>query len=225
MLTALVVAGAVAAGAPFAAVLALWLALARPVWFLAAVAAFTVWHLRARLRTRSGGLDAEAAVLRAAASELAAGASLRWALASAARSAGRIDLSRVERLCSAGRPMEEIAGAVEQSLPVNGRRAAAALHLSGRTGAAPRRVLERLAAQAADLGALARERRVMTVQARMSAALVGGAPLLLLAVLGATGRLSGLLGEPAGRALLAVGIGLLVVGIAVVVLMVARADR
>jgi Flp pilus assembly protein TadB len=206
-------------------VLAIWLALVRPVWFLAAVAGWAAWHQRARFRAERAAPDAEAAVLRAIAAELAAGASLRGSLVAAAGTSQDVDLSRVARLAAAGRPMDEIADAVEESLRVNGRRAAAALHLAGRTGAAPRRVLDRLAAQAADLGALARERRALTAQARMSAALVGGAPVVLIAVLGFTGRLSGLLDDPAGRVVLTAGATLLLAGITAVVIMLARANR
>jgi Flp pilus assembly protein TadB len=169
--------------------------------------------------------DAEAAVLRAVAAELAAGRSLRGSLAAAAGASQDVDMSRVARLAAAGRPMDEIAAVVEESLQVNGRRAAAALHLAGRTGAAPRLVLERLAAQAADLGALARERRVLTAQTRMSAGLVGGAPVALVVLLGVTGRLAGLVDDPAGKAVLVSGAALLLAGIAAVAIMLARANR
>lgn len=225
MLTAVVLGLVLGGGAPVPVVVALWLALVRPVWFLAGTAGWAGWHRWRLLRRRAAGPDAEAAVLRAMAGELAAGASLRAAVAAAAGSAEGIDLSRAARLAAAGRPMGEVAAALEAALPVNGRRAAAALHLAGRTGAAPRRVLERLAGQAADLGALARERRAMTAQARLSAAVVGGAPLALLGVLAATGRIGGLAGDPAGRVMLGVGLVLLVGGIGVVAAMVARADR
>lgn len=225
MLTTVVLAAALAAGAPLPVVAVLGLALLRPVWFLAAAAGWGLWRRRAARRARARMPDAEAAVLRAVAGELAAGASLRGALAGAAGAAGGIDLSAAARLAGVGRPMHEVAAAVESALPVNGRRAAAALHLAGRTGAAPRRILERLAGQAADLGALSRERRAMTAQARLSAALVGGAPLALLALLAATGRLAGLVGDPAGRVVLGVGVGLLAAGIAAVAAMVAGADR
>jgi Flp pilus assembly protein TadB len=225
MLTAVVVGGLLGAGVPVGVVVAVWLAVIRPVWFLVAVAGWAAWHQRARFRARGASADAEAAVLRAVAAELSAGASLRGSLSAAAGTSESVDMSRVARLAEAGRPMDEVADAVEEALSVNGRRAAAALHLAGRTGAAPRGVLERLAAQAADLGALARERRVLTAQARMSAALVGGAPVALVAVLGITGRLSGLFGDPIGRVVFATGAALLLAGMAAVAIMLARANR
>jgi Flp pilus assembly protein TadB len=225
VLTAVVAGGLLGAGVPVGVVVAVWLAVVRPMWFLVAVAGWAAWHQRERLRTRPASPDAEAAVLRAVAAELSAGASLRGSLVAAAGTSGLVDLSRVARLAEAGRPMDEVAYAVEEALRVNGRRTAAALHLAGRTGAAPRRVLERLAAQAADLGALARERRVLTAQARMSAALVGGAPVALVAVLGITGRLSGLMGDAAGRIVLATGAALLLAGMTAVGIMLARANR
>lgn len=224
MLIAVLLAGALAAGAPVGAVAVVALAALRPVWFLMAAAGWAVVHVVRRRRDRPGP-DDEAALLRSAAAELRAGASLRSALASAADAAPRLDLRRVRRLAAAGAPMAEVGAALADSLPVNGPRAAAALELAGRTGAAPRRLLDALAAQAAESGGLAGERRALTAQARLSAALVGGAPLGLLALLGGAGRLGGLLDDPAGRAVLAVGLTLLAAGIGLVALMVVRADR
>jgi Flp pilus assembly protein TadB len=224
MVIALLLAGALAAGAPAWAVALVALAAVRPWWFLTGVA---IWAGAHRLRRRRDlpGPDDEAALLRSAAAELAAGASLRSAVMAAAGAAERLDMRRVARLAAAGRPMHEVGSAVAESLQVNGRRAAAALELAGRTGAAPRRVLDALAAQATDLGRLAVERRALTAQARLSAAVVGGTPLLLLAVLGVAGRLGPLLADPAGRVVLSAGLGLLAAGIGTVALMVARAER
>jgi Flp pilus assembly protein TadB len=82
-----------------------------------------------------------------------------------------------------------------------------------------------LAARADDIGTLARERRALTAQARLSAWIVGGAPLGLLAILAVTGRLGGLLGDPVGRFVLGVGLALEFAGAATVVLMVRRSTR
>ena len=72
---------------------------------------------------------------------------------------------------------------------------------------------------------LARERRALTSQARASAAVVGGAPVLLAGAAALTGRLGTLAGSPAGPVILGVGFGLQAAGIAVVWSMVRRATR
>ncbi|NQV07473.1 hypothetical protein HQ535_13065, partial [bacterium] len=82
-----------------------------------------------------------------------------------------------------------------------------------------------LAVRAADHGRLNRERRALTAQAKASAAVVGGAPVLLAAAAALTGRFGSLMESAAGPVILGVGVGLQAVGMAVVWSMVRRATR
>ncbi len=224
MLTAMILALALAAGAPLpalgVAVLALW----QPLWLLVAA---VVWAALARRRRRqaAAGPDDEAGFLQGLASELDAGASLRAAVPAAATRAPALDLSRACRLAGAGLPAEEVGEALQAALPVNGRLAAAAFRLASATGGRVAALFHALAARAAEVGRLSRERRALTAQARASAWVVGGMPLALLALLAATGRIGPLLSAPAGALVLGGGLALEAAGVLVVWLMVRGAGR
>ena len=196
-----------------------------PPWLvLAGVACWVVLLKMKSGRTRATA-DDEADVLRGLAAELAAGASLRSGLSAAASRSDAIDLSEAARLAEAGMPMPAVAGAVERALPVNGRLAGSALRLAAETGAPIGRLAADLAVRAADHGRLNRERRALTAQAKASAVVVGGAPVLLAAAAALTGRFGSLMESAAGPVILGVGVGLQAVGMAVVWSMVRRATR
>ncbi|MCU0282195.1 MAG: hypothetical protein MUE66_10395, partial [Acidimicrobiia bacterium] len=188
MLSAVVLALALAAGAPLpalgVAVLALW----QPLWLLVAA---VVWAAVVRRRRRRGapGPGDEAGFLQGLAAELDAGASLRAAVSAAATRAPALDLSRACRLAEAGLPAEEVGEALQAALPVNGRLAAAAFRLASTTGGRVASLFHTLAARAAEVGRLSRERRALTAQARASAWVVGGMPVALLLLLAVTGRM------------------------------------
>jgi Flp pilus assembly protein TadB len=82
-----------------------------------------------------------------------------------------------------------------------------------------------LAVRAVEAGDLIRERRALTAQARLSAALVGGAPIAVVALLVVSGRASALLDSTGGRTIGAIGLALLVAGGLVVWAMVRRAEH
>lgn len=212
---------AVGFGAPVVWVAVLAAAVLRPAWFLAGVAGWAVWH---RLRGRPAAAGEEAAFLRGMAAELSAGASLRSAVAAAAARAPGLDLRRAVRLCAAGRPAEEIGSALREGLPGNGRAAAAAFRLAVRTGGSVTRVVEALATRAEAEDRLARERSAATAQARLSAWLVGGIPVGLLAFVWVTGHGPDPAGMgTAGPLMLAAGLGSIGTGGLVVWAMVRRA--
>ena len=223
MITIVVLAMALVAGSPLLLVGAIALAVWRPWWFLAAVAG---WAIVARIRSgpQAGPAD-EADFLRGVAAELAAGGSLRSAVVAAADRAPRLDLHRVVRLARAGFPADRIGDAIRDALPCNGRAAAAAFGLAATTGGSVSGIMGTLAARADEVGSLTRERKALTAQARLSAWVVGGAPIALLGVLAATGRLSGLVDDPVGRVVLIVGLALELAGAAAVVWMVRGAER
>ena len=223
MIAVVLMAGAIALGSHWGLIGIIALAVWRPWWFLIGVAGWAVVH-RLRARSNAGSGD-EADLLRGISAELAAGASLRSAVVAAADRAPALDLRPAVRLARAGFPASRIGDVLAAALPRNGRLVAAAFRLAATTGGRAAGVMTTLAARADDVGALTRERRALTAQARLSAWVVGGAPLLLLVVLGVTGRLSGLLGDPMGRVVLGVGVLLELAGAAVVVTMIHRAGR
>jgi len=222
VLTAAVAAVGLAAGLPLPVVAAAALAAAQPWWL---VVALVIWVVVSRVRRPRGpGPGDEAGFLGALAAELTAGASLRSAVAAAAERTPALDLGPATRLATAGMPAEQVGGALGEALPVNGRLAAAAFRLAAHGGGRVAAMMQTLADRAAEVGRLERERRALTAQARASAWVVGGAPLLLLALLGLSGRLGPLLADPAGPPILAVGLGLEAMG-AVVVWLMLRANR
>ena len=187
---------AVAAGVPWVAVAAIALAVLHPVWFLVGAAVWAVVHRK----SRSGATtDDESAFLRGLTAELAAGASLRRGVTAAAARAPALDLDASVRLCEAGFPVDEIGRSVGAALPVNGVAAAATFRL---------------------------ERSALTAQARLSAWIVGGAPigLVLLGLLTGHGLDADELGS-GGTVLIGIGLALIVSGSLVVWAMVRRADR
>jgi tight adherence protein B len=213
---------ALLAGAPWQLVALLVLAVRLPVVFLAGVAGWTMWRRR---RPADAGASAEADLLRGMAAELAAGASLRGALVAASDRAPRLDLQRAVRLAEAGFPAGDVGAALRDALPHNGRLVAPAFRLAAETGGRASGIMTTLAARADDIGTLARERRALTAQARLSAWIVGGAPLLVLGALAAAGRLGPLAADPAGRIVLVLGIAFEGAGVAAVAVMLRRAGR
>lgn len=225
MLTAVLLAAGLAAGVPPIIIAIAALAAIEPRLILAGAA---VWGVVAALRRRPVRVapDDEATLFRAMAAELRSGASLRGALAEAAHRVPQIELDRPVRLAAAGMSMTDVAGSVEPQLPVNGRLAAAAFRLSDWSGARVADTFEGLAEKAAASADLARERKAATAQARLSALIVGVAPLVFTLLLVVTGRGSGLVAHGGiGWLVLGVGITLEVVGLVVVAVIVWRAER
>ena len=197
-------------GIPWQLVAVAALAVWHPIWFLAGAGA---WAVANRRRRAGGTADDEAAFLRGLAAELAAGASLRSGVVAAASRAPALDLRRAVRHCLAGSPAGPIGTALRQALPVNGVAAAATFRLAARTGGSIAPVVEVLAERAAAEGHLVRERAALTSQARLSAWLVGGAPVGLVVAGGLAGfgpdaselGTAGLLLTGAGLALIGAG--------------------
>ncbi len=224
MLIGVALATVVMAGAHPVFVAAAAVAALQPGWFLAAMA---LWSLLGALRRGTFGVaGAEAAFLHGVAAELRAGAGLRGALEGAAGRAPELPLGSVARQAATGRPLPEVAAELAAALPGNGRLAAAAVRTAGLTGGRVADVFDGLALMALEEAELARERRVATAQARLSAMIVAGLPVLFLGVLAATGRMELLSGAgAAGLALLTAGLGLLAAGVVAIWLMIRRAER
>ena len=223
VVTVLFLAGALAAGVSPVWVAVVALAVWRPWWFLLAAAA---WGLAARARQPARpGPDTEAVYLAAVAAELRAGAALRRALIDATGRAPGLDLESVVRSADAGRPLDEVGILLGRALPANGRMAAAAVRIGGATGAAAAGAFAALAVRAGEAAEMARDRRVTTAQARLSAALVGLVPSGFAVLLFGTGVEDFTAAGTAGVALAAVGFVLEAAGLAAVWLMIRRAER
>jgi len=225
VLTAVLLAGGLALGVPPAIIAVAAVAAIEPRFVLISAA---IWAAVAAVQRRSPRVtpDSEATLFRAMAAELRSGASLRSALAEAAHRVPQIQLARPVRYAESGMQMAEIAEAVESQLPENGRLAAAAFRLSDWSGARVADTFDGLAERAAATAELARERRAATAQARLSAVIVGVAPLVFTVLLVATGRGGGLLEHGRlGWMVLGVGLGLEIVGLVTVAVIVRRAER
>jgi len=194
--------------------LALWKPLAAGVVAVAAVA-IGIKHQR-----RAG--SEEAVYLQAVALELRAGASLRAAIESAAHRTPGLDLEGPVRLARVGAPMADIAGALGARLPRYGVIAGSAIHTAGLTGGRVAGIFDSLAQIASEDRDLARERRAATAQARISAWIVGGIPIVFLAFGFASGRLGSVLRSGVGVGIITVGLALVAAGSGTVVYMLRR---
>ena len=223
MLTGLLLAGAVAAGAHPVVIGIALVAVVEPRLLITGLVVWAIYH--AVRRSRNTSAESEAAFLRALTAELKGGASLRVALADAAIDTP-LELDHAARMARAGLPMERIGAVLQHELPHNGVATAAAVELSAWSGARVATVFEGLAERASDAAELRREQRAATAQARLSAFVVGLAPLVFTGMILAGGGMQALKGAgPAGRVVMGAGLLLEVVGLAVVALMMRGAGR
>ena len=103
---------------------------------------------------------------------------------------------------------------------------ATGLRVAAMTGGSAVPVFESLVVDATDEVALARERRELTVQARLSIAVVAGFPIAVLGYQVTSGQAMELVREgSAGVALLIIGVGLLGLGLIAVAILMRRARR
>ena len=210
-------------GAPLPALAAVGLAAWQPVWALGAVLAWIALTIRPG---GSGTAEVEAGYLQAVGSELRAGSSLRYALSVASPQASGLDLERAVRLATSGQPLDTVAVELGRALPRLGPLAASAVRTAGFTGGKAAEVFDGLALLATEEISLVRERRAATAQARFSAWIVGGIPLVYLLYAGFTGRLAVLqTAGPIGVVLLTVGLLLLMAGIVAIWVMLRGAER
>lgn len=210
MVTAVVLAGTIVLGAQARWVALAALALWHPMIFVVVAAAMT-GHAALGRRRRAAGPESEARFLEVVSTELGAGRSLRLAVVAAAEAVPEVDGSHAARLAVAGWPADRVGGELARALQLNGATAGAAFSMAARTGASVRTVFATLAGLARERAEAARERRASTAQARLSAWLVGGAPLALVALSLALGG-TDLLATPAGVAIAVIGLGLELAG-------------
>lgn len=223
MVIVLGLAAGLAAGAPWPVLAALGLAMWQPMWMAGAIA---VWVALTVRRKGSGSVDVEAAYLQAVAGELRAGSSLRHAISSASSRTTSLRLARAVRLAVAGQPLEHVAAAMECALPRLGPLTASAVRTAGVTGGKAADVFDGLAMLATEEVGLDRERRAATAQARFSAWIVGGIPVVYLFYAGLSGKLAVLRAAGSvGVVLLSLGSILLIGGVGAIWGMLRRAER
>lgn len=220
MLMAVLLAAGMVSGAPVAGLVLAAVAATHPVPFLVAAGA---WAVVARVRSPGGPEDDESFFLLDLGGRLRSGASLRLALASASVEHPSLGLSRAGRLAAAGAPMPDVCGELADRLPVNGRQLGAAIEMATRSGGRLVPVVARLIESSQQRAEMKREHRLASVQARLSALVVGSAPLaftgllMVVGVVPAPWRAGGVL-----AAVVVVGIGLELIGLAVVVAILKR---
>ena len=225
MLMAMLLAAGLALGIHPAVVALAALSAIEPRFVLVGAA---VWGIVAAIRRRKSRItpDDEATYFRALSAELRSGASLRGAIGEALHRVPALSLGPAVRYAEAGMPMSEIADAVESRFPENGRLAAAAFRLSDWSGARVADTFEGLAERAAASAELVRERKAATAQARLSALVIGIAPVAFAALLFATGRGSGLMAHGTiGGVVLGAGVALELTGLIVIAMIMRRAEQ
>lgn len=225
MLTVVLLAAGLAFGVHPAVVALAALASVEPRLVLVGAA---VWGVVAAVRRRRDPItpDDEATYFRALSAEMRAGASLRGALGEASHRVPTLSLGPAIRYADAGSPMSEVAESVTNRFPENGKLAAAAFRLSDWTGARVADTFEGLADRAAAAAELARERKAATAQARLSALVIGCAPIAFAMLLLVTGRGSGLMAHGMiGIIVLSAGLALELLGLIVVAVIIRRAGR
>lgn len=170
-----------------------------------------------RLRVPRLSAAAEARLLREVAADLRAGVHPTAAFIAAA-DANELDVRSSARQTIAGAGTKVVTYEIAQQLPVNRDILGAAAGIAIETGAGLAAVLYRLADRADAVAAEHREQTVATAQARLSAAVVAGLPLIgimAMAVTGGFGDLEGLSLE-----LVAVAMSLVIAGVATTAWMV-----
>ncbi len=177
-----------------------------------------------RMRRQRAGCSEEAQVLLGVAGELRAGQGVRAAIAAAGRRSSRLDFHAVRRLVTSGASLDRISQAVAAAMPVHGALAAAALRVADRTGGRVAEVFDSAAALAVEEDELRQERRAATAQARTSAVVVVGIPVLAIIYRIISGGLAASLSASPISAFLTIsGVTLLSLGVAVMLILIKRA--
>lgn len=217
----ILLAGALVAGVPTPVLAILTVAMLRPWWFLIGV---TGWSFAAASRTRRRRDDV--VYLQGVAAELRSGASLRQALVDASGRVPHLDLQAAVRAAVAGRPLREVAGRVAPALGSSGPLFVAAIEVAAVGGGAVAATFDGLAMLASEDAELAGERRAATAQAKVSALIVGGLPIIYLVYALASGKLAALLAfGSVGAGIVGIGVGSLGIGLIAVTVMLRRASR
>ena len=193
-------------------------------WLVAVLLGVLVLVDARRVRKQRGGCSEEAHVLLGVAGELRAGQGVRSAMAAAGQRSSRLNFRPVRRLVSSGASLERISQAVKEAMPVHGALTSAALRVADRTGGRVAEVFDSVAALALEEDELRQERRAATAQARTSAVVVVGIPVMVIVYRILSGDLARSLSANALSAFLTIaGVTLLALGVAVMLVLIKRA--
>jgi len=165
-------------GAPVSVLVAAGVVAIAPVYGsvgLIAVAALYGW----RKRTEKTSASSEVALLRSLAGVVTAGGTLRHAIST---STSPLVTTDARRLCATGASITEIGDAMTSTMPTNGRPFAAMCAMSQHTGSSVAASLEAFAERAKATELRERKKRSSLAQIRLSAWVVGVAPLALTAL-------------------------------------------
>lgn len=220
MLIWAVVAIALVAGAPIPIVGAIAVVGISPVIGTASLAAVSLIYAWWRRKKRRLG-QSEAGLFREIAGDVAAGSSLREAIR---RCESDLVSPAVRRLCDCGASMVDVGAEIAGALPVNGRRFAALCSMTEQSGSSVVDAIGTFAQGAVAEEQIGQKTRASLAQARMSAWVVGVAPLALTGLVVASRGIP----EPGGAPVvvpMAVGAGLELVGTAIVFAVSGRAAR
>ncbi len=164
----------------------------------------------ARSEARPVGPGAAVRYFDSVAGELRRGAALRQALAIPAEG------SRLARLAMTGQPIELVAAEVQRMFDLGDELAVAGIQLAARSGAPAAALFSRLAERLRTAEQLERDRRTLTAQARLSAAVIGLLPVAPVVMMLLAGR-SHLLLEPGpSRSVVLIGLALQGLGLIVI---------
>jgi len=185
---------------------------------LARLAPLLLRRVRAHRLGRPPGPAEGARYFDAVAGELRRGAALRQALAIPAPH------TRLARLALTGQPIELVAVEVQTMFALDDELATAGIRLASRSGAPTGLLFSRLAERLRFAEQLERDRKALTAQARLSAAVIGllpAAPGVIMLASGGSGRLL----EPGpSRSVALFGLALQLLGLMVIAGLL-RAER
>lgn len=196
-------------------------AVALPVPTALLVAILAIHRFKAR--PRSEHRSSSVLMLVRLAAHLRSGSTLRAAIADMASS--EPDLAEAARLAAAGRPMTQVVDAMRPGLGRFADLTGASIRMASASGGPLAPVVEQLVVQAMALDDLQRERRAAMAPGLLQAAIVGGAPVVVLGSMVVSGRFLDLVAAGPIQAIAALlGALLVIVGVAFVV-RVARGGR
>ncbi len=184
---------------------------------LARLAPLVRGRYRAHRVARPPGPAEAARYFDAVAGELRRGAALRQALAIP------VPETRLARLALTGQPIELAAIEVRTMFALDDELATAGIRLASRSGAPAGPLFSRLGERLRSAEQLARDRKALTAQARLSAAVIGLLPAAPAVIMLASG--GGRLLEPGpSRSVVLLGLALQLLGVLVIIGLL-RADR
>lgn len=174
--------------------------------------------VRSGRTSRPAGPAQAARYFDAVAGEMRRGAALRQAIAIP------VPETRLARLALTGQPIELVAAEVQAVFALDDELATAGIRLASRSGAPAGLLFSRLAERLRESEQLARDRKALTAQARLSAAVIGLLPIAPGVLMLASGGGGRLLEQGPSRSVVLFGLGLQLLGL-LVIFGLLRADR